>query len=134
MPMRQCSLVWWNTPQASLFVFCCPFLLVFNQHMSSHLRNPHFFNNNLPWSNPSDDPTHNHRKEGLSAIWSIFKSIISSNVQNGLLEVSESVGSRLLYSSQGGSIRITSNLVPKVAARSQVFKSTFMYINGVALS
>lgn len=79
-------------------------------------------------SRPSELPHHRKTKDRCDAIASISKFKISSQFQKlpGVLVP-------LKYSSNGGSIKITSNFTPKFF-KSNDFRSVFKYIGGVAVS
>ena len=109
--------------------------LLFIQQMSSQRRKPHLRRHARPHWRLTPEPDHKKQNDGVSAIASMRKFIISSGFHTSKDSASSQPQAilRRLYSSHGGSMRITSNFVPKVV-RSNVLRSTFLYVGGVARS
>mmetsp|Transcript_29308 Transcript_29308/g.48616 ORF Transcript_29308/g.48616 Transcript_29308/m.48616 type:complete len:209 (+) Transcript_29308:139-765(+) len=104
--------------------------------MSSHLRYPHLRKQARPHCSDTPEPLHKNKKEGVSAMASMRRSMISFGVHTSISSSSinpPAASFRRRYSSQGGSMRMTSNFVPRVV-RSKSRKSTFLYVDGVARS
>merc|ERR1719447_93820 len=104
--MRQCSLVLVRTALGSRMPVPEFLLLVLIQHISSHLLKPQFCKHNLPRSRPSLLPHHRNTKLLLALTSPISKAIILSQSQNFTFDTPYA----RLYSSNGGSMMIVSNL------------------------
>lgn len=103
-------------------------LLISNAQKTTHLLKPHFLKQTRPISSPSELPHHKNTKLLWAATSPMSRFIIWSHDQNWIL-VTPMVR---WYSSNGGSIKITSNLL-FICLRSYVFKSHLRYIGGVAV-
>ena len=104
------------------------FTLVLIQQMSSHRLKPQFWRQRRPRSNPSLDPHHKNMKERGADTSTMSNAMILSQSQNFVF-VTPYVR---LYSSKGGSIRITSNLAFS-CLRSYVSRSHLRYMGGCAV-
>uniref|UniRef100_A0A182QAG3 Uncharacterized protein n=1 Tax=Anopheles farauti TaxID=69004 RepID=A0A182QAG3_9DIPT len=103
------------------------------QQMSSHRRKPHLRRQLRPMSSPSELPHHRNTKLRWAATSPISSASISSHDQKLRGAPAATAAPPRAYSSSGGSIKITSNLVPSVF-RSNVLRSARRYMGGVAVS